>query len=67
MAVYQLIFREPWALGQEVRRPGDIVLEGECRIPNATPDKIAKAIRFHAIEIREVPSPAAQKPKPRKR
>lgn len=58
MAVYQLIFREPWPLGQEIRRPGEIVLEAECRIPNATPEKIANAIRFHAIEIREVPCPA---------
>lgn len=56
MAVYQLIFREPWPLGQELRRPGEIVLEGECRIPGATPDKIEKAIRFNAIQIREVPA-----------
>jgi hypothetical protein len=67
MAVYQLIFREPWPLGQELRRPGEIVLEGECRIPGATPDKIEKAIRFNAIQIREVPAssysaPAAETP-----
>ena len=58
MAVYQLIFREPWPLGQKVHPPGEIVLEGECRIPNATPDKIANAIRFNAIQIREVPAPS---------
>lgn len=68
MAVYQLIFREPWPLGQEVRRPGEIVLEGECRIPNATPDKIAKAIRFSAIEIREAPAePAPPEPNGKRR
>lgn len=59
MAVYQLIFRENWPLGQEIRRPGEIVLEGECRISNATPEKIANAIRFHAIEIRELPAAGA--------
>ncbi|HNQ00728.1 MAG TPA: hypothetical protein PKN59_00425 [Syntrophales bacterium] len=58
MAVFQLIFREPWPLGQELRPPGEIVLEGECRIPGATPDKIEKAIRFNAIQIREVPAPS---------
>lgn len=63
MAVYQLIFREPWPLGQEVRQAGEIVLEGECRIPNATPEKIEKAIRFNAIRIREVPA-AAPAPEP---
>lgn len=60
MAVYQLIFRECWPLGQEIRRPGEIVLEGECRIPNATPDKIAKAIVFGAIEIRTVEDKKSQ-------
>ena len=64
MAVYQLIFREPWPLGQEIRLPGEIVLEGECRIQNATPEKIEKAIRFKAIEIREIPELARRrKPK----
>lgn len=56
MAVYQLIFREHWPLGQEIRRPGEIVLEGECRIPNATPEKVASAIRFNAVEIRVKPA-----------
>jgi hypothetical protein len=68
VAVYQLIFREPWPLGQEIRRPGEIVLEGECRIPNATPEKIAKAITFGAVEIREVPcEPSVDTGKRRKR
>jgi len=62
MAVYQLIFREPWPLGQEIRHPGEIVLEGECRIPGATPEKIANAIRFNAIQIREVPPPSSGDP-----
>lgn len=66
MAVYQLIFREPWPLGQEIRRPGEIVLEGECRISNATPDKIARAITFNAIEIREVPEAGNGKRRKRK-
>jgi hypothetical protein len=57
MAVYQLIFRDPWPMGQEIRLPGEIVLEGTCRIQSATPEKIAKAIRFGAVEIREVPEP----------
>lgn len=51
MAKFRLVFNSPWPLVGEVRKPGEILMEGVSPIPGVTPEKIINAIRQGVISI----------------
>ncbi len=52
MPNFKLIFKSPWPLAGEIRKPGEVLFEGTSPIPNVTADKIINAINQGVIEIK---------------
>jgi len=53
MANFKLIFKSPWPMAGEIRKPGEVLLEGTSPITGIRPDKILNAIINGAVEIKE--------------